>query len=132
PPPGTCPRGGGCTRGAAASSPDCFGCAWCSKKMRDRNGPISSPPRRANGRRPDAGRSLSVIKTRDARGFVLLIVLWSVGLLALLGAQLTATARVQLRMAMVARDTAIVEAAADGAIRQAMFAVSFDGRTPVN
>jgi general secretion pathway protein K len=54
-------------------------------------------------------------------GFALVIVLWSVGLLALLATQLTATTRTQLRLTAQARDEAIAEAAADGAIRQAMF-----------
>jgi len=55
------------------------------------------------------------------RGFALVIVLWSLGGLALLGSQITGTARVQLRLADHERDRAVVEAAADGAMRQAMF-----------
>ncbi|HEX3994389.1 MAG TPA: hypothetical protein VHX39_24715 [Acetobacteraceae bacterium] len=55
------------------------------------------------------------------RGFALVIVLWSLGLLALLGTQLTSTSRAQLRLATAARDRAQAEAAADGAIRQAVF-----------
>jgi general secretion pathway protein K len=56
-------------------------------------------------------------------GFVLLIVLWTLGLLALLGTRLTATARAQLRLAAATRDLAAAEAAADAGIRQAMFAL---------
>jgi general secretion pathway protein K len=59
--------------------------------------------------------------TTRSRGFVLLIVLWTLGLLALLGTRLTATARLQLRLAAEARDEADAETAADGGIRQAMF-----------
>ena len=50
-----------------------------------------------------------------------MIVLWSVGMLALLGTQLTAAARVQMRLAVDARDRAEAEAAADGSIRVAAF-----------
>jgi general secretion pathway protein K len=46
-----------------------------------------------------------------------------VGLLALIGASLTSAARVQARLAMEARDHAEAEAAADGAIREAIFAL---------
>jgi general secretion pathway protein K len=56
-----------------------------------------------------------------SRGYALVIVLWSIGLLALLGTQLTTTTRVQLRLATQGRDQAIAEAAADGAIRETMF-----------
>jgi general secretion pathway protein K len=54
-------------------------------------------------------------------GFALVIVLWSMGLLALLGTRLTTTTRVQLHLAMQGRDQAMAEAAADGAIRETMF-----------
>jgi general secretion pathway protein K len=56
------------------------------------------------------------------------IVLWSLGMLALLGAQLTAATRVQLRLAAQARDQAMAEAAADGATRQAIFILLGGGR----
>ncbi len=55
------------------------------------------------------------------RGFALLIVLWTLALLALLCAQITAGARTQLRLAADSRDRAVAEAAADAGIRQAMF-----------
>jgi general secretion pathway protein K len=57
----------------------------------------------------------------NTRGFALVIVVWSIGLLALLGTQLTTTSRVGLRLAMQRRDLAQAEAAADGAVREAMF-----------
>jgi len=63
-----------------------------------------------------------------SRGFALVIVLWSVVLLALLGARLTGTAREQLRIASGMRDHARAEAAADGAMRQAMFLLLGGGR----
>jgi general secretion pathway protein K len=56
-----------------------------------------------------------------SRGFVLLIVLWTLGMLALLGTRLTSTARVQLRLATEARDLAVAETAADAGITQGMF-----------
>jgi general secretion pathway protein K len=63
------------------------------------------------------------------RGFALVIVLWSLGMLALLGTELTSTTRVQLRLAIAARDHAQAEAAADGAIRQAVF-ILLTGKQP--
>jgi general secretion pathway protein K len=55
-------------------------------------------------------------------GFALLIVLWSLALLALLGTQVLATARQESQVARHIRDTATLEAAADGAVQQAIFA----------
>jgi general secretion pathway protein K len=66
--------------------------------------------------------------TSRSRGFALVIVLWSLGMLALLGTQMTATTRVQLRLATQARDRAMAEAAADGAIRQVTFILFGGGR----
>jgi general secretion pathway protein K len=62
------------------------------------------------------------------RGFALVIVLWSLGMLALLGTQVTATTRVQLRLVAQARDEAMAEAAAEGAINQATFILLGGGR----
>jgi general secretion pathway protein K len=59
--------------------------------------------------------------TARQRGFALVIVLWSMALLALLGGQMTAASRVQQQLAARARDRAVAEAAADGATREAMF-----------
>jgi general secretion pathway protein K len=60
-------------------------------------------------------------KTRE-RGFALLIVLWTLGLLALLGTQLLATARQDTQLARNLVDAAELEAAANGAVQQAIFA----------
>ncbi len=54
------------------------------------------------------------------RGFALLIVLWTLGLLSLLGAQLTGAARSQTRQAANLRANAVAEAAADGAAQEAV------------
>jgi general secretion pathway protein K len=62
------------------------------------------------------------------RGFALLIVMWTMGILALLGTRLTATARTEMRLAMEVRDRALAEAAADGAIHQAMFVLLGGGQ----
>jgi general secretion pathway protein K len=58
----------------------------------------------------------------DQRGFALLIVLWTLGLLALLGMQLLATARQDTQLARNLVDAAELEAAANGAVQQAIFA----------
>ena len=55
------------------------------------------------------------------RGFALLIVLWSMVLLALLATQLTAAGRIEAKIASNLRGSAIAEAAADGAINEALF-----------
>jgi general secretion pathway protein K len=57
------------------------------------------------------------------RGFALVIVLWSLGLLALLGCALTATARNGARIARNTGDAAVAEAAADGGLQRAIFMV---------
>jgi len=55
------------------------------------------------------------------RGFALLIVLWSVVLLALLVTQLVAAGRTELQLAANLRGAAVAEAAADGALHEAIF-----------
>jgi general secretion pathway protein K len=61
-------------------------------------------------------------RARDGRaGFALLIVLWALGLLSLITTELTASARVQARVAAAARDSAAAQAAADGAALEAVF-----------
>ncbi len=57
---------------------------------------------------------------RGERGFALLIVLWTLGLLALIATQITASGRTATKLAANLRSNAAVEAAADGAINQAM------------
>lgn len=55
------------------------------------------------------------------RGFALLIVLWSVVLLALIGTGMTASGRADVQVAANIRAAARAEAAADGAIQEAVF-----------
>jgi len=55
------------------------------------------------------------------RGFALLVVLWSMALLALLGAQLTGTGRTEAQIARNLLSGASAEAAADGAVDEAIF-----------
>lgn len=55
------------------------------------------------------------------RGFALLIVLWSLALLALLGTRVTSAGRTEAQLARNMRDAAVAEAAADGAVHQAVF-----------
>ena len=55
------------------------------------------------------------------RGFALLIVLWTVVLLALLVTQLTASGRAEAQLTTNLRAAATVEAAADGALSEAVF-----------
>lgn len=54
------------------------------------------------------------------RGFALLMVLWTMALLALLVAQFTSTGRSEVRMAANARASAATRAAADGAVHEAV------------
>lgn len=68
--------------------------------------------------------SLRIIRRDDpkgSRGFALLIVLWAIVLAALLGSQVTAMGRRETRIALNLRAAAIAEAAADGAVQQAIF-----------
>jgi general secretion pathway protein K len=54
------------------------------------------------------------------RGFALLIVLWTMALLALLVAQFTTTGRTEVQMSQNQRANAVTEAAADGALYEAI------------
>ena len=54
-------------------------------------------------------------------GFALLVVLWSLALLALLGTHVVATGRSEVQLAANLRGAAAAEAAADGALFQAVF-----------
>ena len=58
------------------------------------------------------------MKPRE-RGFALLIVLWSMSLIALIGTQVTASGRAETRIAANLRDAAVLEAAADAAVNEA-------------
>lgn len=55
------------------------------------------------------------------RGFALLIVLWTMGLLALLVAQFASVGRTEIQLAANMRAHAVTQAAADGALHQAIF-----------
>jgi general secretion pathway protein K len=57
------------------------------------------------------------------RGFALLIVLWTLVLLALLGTQLVASGRGDTQLARNLLDAAALESATDGAVQQAIFAM---------
>lgn len=81
---------------------------------------------RTSSRRRAAQRRNSAVATRrprqaHPRGFALLMVLWIVALLALLGTRLVANGRSETRIAATLRDSAVAEAAADGAIPAAVF-----------
>lgn len=58
---------------------------------------------------------------RNDSGFALLIVLWSLVLLAFLGSQLAVAGRGETQLAANLRSGAIAEAAADGAVHEALF-----------
>ena len=58
---------------------------------------------------------------RDERGFALIIVLWSVVLLTLIVTGLSATGRTEVQLASNLRAAAVAEAAADGAVHEAIY-----------
>ncbi|CAH2601840.1 General secretion pathway protein K [Rhodovastum atsumiense] len=60
-------------------------------------------------------------KRPPPRGFALLVVLWTVALLALLGTHVTATARQAASLSLRLRDAAAAGAAADGLVAEAIF-----------
>lgn len=62
--------------------------------------------------------------SRRQRGFALLIVLWTLVLIAFVTAHVTATGRAEIRIAGNLAANAAAEAAADGAIYQAVFSLS--------
>jgi general secretion pathway protein K len=57
------------------------------------------------------------------RGFALLVVLWTLAVLALLGTQLVVTSRRDTQLARNMFDGTVLEAAANGAVQQAIFGV---------
>jgi general secretion pathway protein K len=57
------------------------------------------------------------------RGFALLVVLWTVGFLALLGTQIVAAGRSDTQLATNLKQAAKLEAAADGAVADVMFRI---------
>ncbi len=58
--------------------------------------------------------------TQRQRGFALLIVLWTMALLALIGTQVTAAGHGETRLAANVRANAVAQAAADGAVFEAL------------
>jgi general secretion pathway protein K len=73
-------------------------------------------------------------RSRQPRGFALLLVLWSIALLALLGTAITATGEREVRIADALRASAVAEAAADAAVFTAGFDQldATDRRAPVD
>lgn len=59
--------------------------------------------------------------TTRQRGFALLIVLWSMALLSLIGTRITAAGHQEVQLATNLRASATAEAAADGAVFEALF-----------
>jgi general secretion pathway protein K len=59
--------------------------------------------------------------SRRPRGFALLIVLWTVGFLALLGSRIVAAGRSDTQLVDNLKQAAVLEAAADGAVQAVMF-----------
>ena len=69
--------------------------------------------------------------TRNAggqRGFALLVVLWTVSLLALVATHILSASRLHTQVARNALDTAVLEAAANGALQETIFNI-LDGST---
>jgi general secretion pathway protein K len=62
-------------------------------------------------------------RARRQRGFALLVVLWTLGFLSLLGTALVASGRQEAQRARNLLDAAVVETKADGAVRQAIYAL---------
>ena len=67
---------------------------------------------------------------RNQRGFALLVVLWTLALLALLGTWLVVAARERMAMAQDLRTAATLELAADGATQHAIFEILKGQWTP--
>src|SRR6516225_6834363 len=70
---------------------------------------------------PVARPSLAAAGRRRSRGFALLIVLWTLVLIAFVVAHITASGRTEIRIADNLVDNAVARAAADGAISEAIF-----------
>lgn len=66
-------------------------------------------------------RAAAAPANRRDRGFALLLVLWTMALLATIGARITASARAEAQVAANVRDAAVTQAAADGAVQDAAF-----------
>jgi general secretion pathway protein K len=86
-----------------------------------RRGPALIPAQAANAmRRYRRGGTAGGEAGRQTRGFALLIVLWTMGLLALLVAQFTSAGRTEVRVAMNLQANAVAQAAADAALYEAI------------
>jgi general secretion pathway protein K len=81
--------------------------------------PAGMAKRRAAPNQSRFPRALPSAQTQ--RGFALLIVLWAIVLAALIGTQVTALGRRETHIASNLRSAALVEAAADGAVYEAVF-----------
>ncbi len=68
---------------------------------------------------PKATTTRAMTRRASQRGFALLIVLWSLALVALIGTQVTSAGRTEARIAGNLRAEAVAEAAADAAIQVA-------------
>jgi general secretion pathway protein K len=64
------------------------------------------------------------VRRRRSRGFALLVVLWTLVLISFIVAQVTASGRSEIRIADNLVDNAVAQAAADGAISEAIFNLS--------
>src|SRR5215472_19319159 len=73
---------------------------------------------------PVPRQSLVAGRRRRSRGFALLIVLWTLVLIAFIVAHITAAGRTEIRIADNLVDNAVARAAADGAISAAIFNLS--------
>jgi general secretion pathway protein K len=69
----------------------------------------------------DGKRGHQRVHHKGQLGFALLIVLWTVGFLALLGTRIVATGRSDTHLADNLKQEAVLEAAADGAVANVMF-----------
>jgi hypothetical protein len=102
-----------------------------------RNDPTTSAlqaPHRANPYSMSL-RSLSPVLCHQNGGFALIIVLWTLVLIALIVVQTTAGGRTEIRIASNLITNAVAQAAADGAIYEAIFILSNpqpDQRWPVD
>lgn len=64
---------------------------------------------------------------RSARGFVLVVVLWTIALVAAIGVAMGSRARTEARIARNLIDAATAEAAVDGAVAEAAFRMQIEG-----
>jgi general secretion pathway protein K len=102
-----------------------------------RNGPTTSALEAVHRANPYSMslRSLSPVLCRRDGGFALIVVLWTLVLIAFIVAQTTAGGRTEIRIASNLITNAVAQAAADGAIHEAIFILSNpqpDQRWPVD